>query len=125
MQEAYAAAVSNPEGERTLEGLARLLPAMAAKRLNGAILALPLAGTVTVTRGGRCAHDLLLFDSVVNSVLFDTAVIPVCLGWTFVTRQAHSDLQRGGGYALMRGDGCTPGFRWSHGAGAVLLYTTA
>lgn len=65
MQEAYAAAVSNPEGDRTMEGLARLLPAMAAKRLNSNILALPLAGTVTVTRGGRCTHHLVRFDTAV------------------------------------------------------------
>lgn len=49
--------VSNPEGERVAEGLARLLPAMAARREGARILALPLAGSIFLTRHGRCASS--------------------------------------------------------------------
>lgn len=53
LQEAYAAVISNPEPRRVAEGLSRLLTAMAARREHARLLALPLAGAVTLDRNGR------------------------------------------------------------------------
>ena len=47
--------ISNPEPRRVAEGLSRLLTAMAARREHARLLALPLAGALTLDRDGRCA----------------------------------------------------------------------
>lgn len=62
-EEAYAAAISNPEPRRVAEGLSRLLTAMAARREHARLLALPLAGTVTVQRNGREVYTSILAEA--------------------------------------------------------------